>query len=61
MDQNSYMTDKEAAEYLNISVHTLRSYRKIKDETNGPKFHKLGRSVRYTKEDLDNWAKNGEY
>ena len=52
MSQKKYMKDTEAAEYLNISVHTLRAHRSKKT---GPKFIKVGRSVRYLAEDLDAW------
>ena len=53
-----YIKDSDAAKYLGLSVHTLRDYRRKKT---GPKFHKLGRAVRYTTEDLDAWAtKEGE-
>ena len=57
MEKITYMKDTEAAKYLNISVHTLRAYRK---KGEGPKFHKLGRSVRYTAENLDLWARGEE-
>ena len=49
-----YINDIEAAAYLSLSVHTLRVYRQNKK---GPEFYKLGRSVKYTKETLDAWAK----
>lgn len=48
-----YMTDHEAAEHLGLSVHTMRDWRRL---NKGPKYHKLGRSVRYLATDLDEWA-----
>ena len=53
---SKYLKDTEAAEYLGISVHTLRDFRRPGWKHAGPKICKLGRAVRYTKEDLDAWA-----
>jgi predicted site-specific integrase-resolvase len=41
--------DREAAPILNLSVHTLRNWRR---EGKGPKFCRFGRSIRYTSEQL---------
>lgn len=46
------MTDAQAAEYLAVSPQTLRCWR---SEKKGPTYHKNGRSVRYSKKDLDTW------
>ncbi len=43
-------TEKEAADYSNFSVRTLQKWRVV---GGGPKFLKVGRSVRYRLEDLD--------
>ncbi len=45
---------KEAAEYLKVSPHTLATWRARKT---GPKFVKLGRSVKYPKDCLDTFIK----
>jgi len=50
-----YRNEFYAADYLGIAVATLRRHRLTPGR--GPKFHKLGNSVRYTVEDLDRWAR----
>lgn len=56
--QKITLTEKEAAEYISMSRSFLRQDRmngfRI-SRTPGPKFLKLGRSIRYLKEDLDSW------
>lgn len=48
-----YMTTRQAAEYLGLSMQTLRHYR---SQGKGPMYHKRNaRMVHYTKEDLDAW------
>ncbi len=52
------LTEKEAAHYIGMSVSFLRRDRMegvIGKSTPGPKWLKIGRSVRYLKEELDNW------
>lgn len=52
------LTEKEASQYLGMSISYLqkdRSEGKIKKRTPGPKFLKIGKSVRYLKEELDQW------
>lgn len=44
---------KAAAEFLNVGQSTLA---KLRASGAGPRFRKLGRSVRYTQEDLEAWA-----
>jgi predicted DNA-binding transcriptional regulator AlpA len=51
-------TEKETAEYIGMSRSFLRQDRMNgarENRTPGPKFLKIGRSVRYMKEDLDVW------
>ena len=48
------MTTKEAAEYLQISEWTLGRWRRAGE---GPKSHKLGRQVRYRRQDLEIWIR----
>ncbi|HAT6826462.1 TPA: DNA-binding protein [Legionella pneumophila] len=48
----------EAANYISMSKSFLSQDRvngTLKNRTPGPKFIKIGRSIRYLKEDLDTW------
>lgn len=50
--------DTEAANYICMSRSFLSQDRvngTLKNRTPGPKFIKIGRSIRYLKEDLDFW------
>jgi hypothetical protein len=50
--------DPEAAEYIGMSESFLRQSRMDgmrENRTPGPPFIKIGRAVRYLKEDLDVW------
>lgn len=52
------LTEKEAAEYITMSQSFLRQDRMNgyrEGRTRGPEFMKLGRAIRYRKEDLDSW------
>jgi predicted DNA-binding transcriptional regulator AlpA len=51
-------SDREAAIYLGMSVSFLRQDRlngHREGRTPGPRWIKIGRSVRYLREDLDDW------
>jgi excisionase family DNA binding protein len=48
-----FLTEKQAARLLSISHRTLQAWRRAGV---GPSFIKLGRSVRYCREDLFGWA-----
>lgn len=51
-----FMTVKEAAAHLRLSVHTLNAYRY---KGNGPPYFKLGGShVRYDRQQLESWARS---
>lgn len=55
---NLILTEKEAAQYIGMSRSFLSQDRMngFRDRrTPGPIFMKLGRSIRYRKEDLDAW------
>ena len=55
---NRALTEREAAQYIAMSRSFLRQDRmngKREGRTPGPAFLKIGRSVRYLKEDLDKW------
>jgi excisionase family DNA binding protein len=50
MTSDVYLTPREAAAYLRISIGTLAKRRVYND---APKFYRIGRGVRYRKADLD--------
>ena len=52
--ENRLMTEKEAAEHYGISVRTFQAWR-VKGS--GPKYCKIGRSVRYRQSDLSDFIK----
>ena len=52
--ERHYLSTREAADYLGLSARTLDRYR-VSGE--GPVFHRFGGRVRYTRADLDAWAK----
>jgi len=51
--QQRYIDTVAAAEYLGYSRYSLEQFRA---HGKGPKFYKLGSTVRYTIEDLDAWV-----
>ena len=46
------MNDHQVADYLNMSVASVRRWRTFRK---GPKFLKIGSAVRYKREDLEMW------
>jgi helix-turn-helix protein len=48
-----YLTNSEAAAYLNLSPRTLENWRVL---GGGPRFRKFGRRVIYAIDDLELWA-----
>ena len=57
MNKRGY-TEEEAAKYISMSQSFLRQDRMNgvrKNRTPGPGYVKIGRSIRYLKEDLDSW------
>lgn len=55
------LTEKEAAHYIGMSVSFLRKDRiegQIGSRTPGPRFLKIGKSVRYLKDELDKWLEH---
>ena len=58
MNDKLIYTEKEAAQYIGMSKYFLqrdRSCGVTSGRTPGPAFIKMGRSVRYLKDDLDQW------
>ena len=53
MNQTTYLTQAESADFLRLSERTLERWRV---EGNGPRFRRFGRRVVYAKSDLENWA-----
>jgi len=52
------LTDPEAAQYIGMSISFLRQSRMDgarHSRTQGPIYIKIGRAVRYVREDLDAW------
>lgn len=49
------LTEREVAELLGLSVATLRAWR---HRGKGPRFLRLGRSVRYLPSDLDDFVRS---
>lgn len=50
---DGFITETEAADYLCQSIRTLQKWRVTGF---GPQFYKPGRSVRYSRRDLREWA-----
>lgn len=48
-----WFTTEECAAYLSMPTETLLHWRK---NAKGPPHHKFGRSVRYSKADVDAWT-----
>ncbi len=55
MNDNQLFDPADAAQYLGLSVHTLNIWRSM---GKGPSYRKLGRKVKYTKSDLDDFVSN---
>ena len=51
MSEKTIFTVKEAAKYLGLAESTLNKWRCYQNE--GPAYLKLGKAVRYRREDLD--------
>jgi predicted site-specific integrase-resolvase len=54
--RQQYLTEHEAASHLRISIRSMQRWRQ---EGVGPRFHKAGRRVLYTAEDLESWLGAG--
>lgn len=50
-----FVDTEAAARYLALDAHTLECYRSI---GGGPVYHKFGKWVRYSVDDLDAWAES---
>lgn len=54
--QPTVLTDEQTAHYINMSKSWLRIGR-MRGNPEAPPFVKIGRSVRYLREDLDQWLR----
>lgn len=52
MSNSPFLTEDDAAEWLNISVRTLQ---RMRAEGSGPKFTKMGRRVLYNRAHVESW------
>lgn len=52
MSINKSLTEKEAAEELNLAVQTLRNWR---HQRRGPNYQKYGRAIRYELSELNEY------
>lgn len=50
---DNLLTSSDAAEYLRVSVSTLKHWRRV---GKGPAYYRFGTMVRYRKEDLENYV-----
>lgn len=58
LDRPLFLKEEEAAQYIGMSRSFLRKSRcegRVGQRTPGPDYHKNGRAVRYSVEDLDRW------
>jgi predicted DNA-binding transcriptional regulator AlpA len=53
--RDTYITESQLSKLTQISVKTLRTWRWRGD---GPAFYRLGRSVRYSISDVNEWLQN---
>lgn len=51
------LTEREAAKMLTISVETIRAWRKL---GKGPIYQKIGRSVRYRTDMIEQFVEDGK-
>ena len=51
--ERKYLTTEEATAYLRLAPRALAAYR---ISGKGPTYHRFGRAVQYTRQDLDAWA-----
>jgi len=54
MQEKRGFTEKEASQYIGMSRSFLRIDR-MEGPKRGPKFIRIGRTIRYLKEELDAW------
>ncbi|WP_422028812.1 helix-turn-helix transcriptional regulator [Roseovarius sp.] len=55
LDAHALLPPRQAARYLGLSESTLAKLRSRHARGRGPRYSKLGGSIRYRKTDLDAW------
>jgi len=55
---DNYINIEEAAQYLGVSVITVRNW--LKREDSGIPAHKIGRLWKFKRSELDEWVKSGK-
>jgi len=58
MSENELLTTEQLAELLGIRPNTIEGWR-LKGQ--GPRFCKLGRSIRYRRSDVEDWINDNIY
>jgi excisionase family DNA binding protein len=48
----SFLSEKQTATYLSISLSTIRRWRKARK---GPQFYRVGNVIRYRRDDVDHF------
>lgn len=62
-NQTEYITEREAAAYLNVSMSYLQHKRCegfLKTKRQGPPYYKIGKSIRYKKNELEEWMQTNK-
>ena len=57
MDQETLLTAEDLARELQVSTHTLDSWRR-NNANSGPAYILVGRSIRYRRVDVDQWLES---
>lgn len=57
-DLDRLLHEPEVSEITGFSRHTLRGWRSAAHPDNGPKWHKVGRSVVYRESDVKAWMRD---
>lgn len=54
------LSPEQAAARLGLSLHTLKEWRKSKPRSSetGPRFYRVGRQIRYRRDDLEAWLES---
>lgn len=55
MEVAKMLNDRQAAEFLNVGLQTLRNWR---SQHRGPSYHRLGRLIRYNGTDLERYLES---
>ena len=53
--QKRLIDERELAEWLGVSLHTIRRWRYMRPDPEGPPVRRIGRSIRYAVADVNEW------